>query len=184
MAADYGALKEIVAISGSLIAAASAIGLAWVRRARWMPPEETVAGATAKFSALVCAVIVGALFVMKSELGLGMMVAVALFSLAFSVGSLLASIYTNTKHAVFRRDETRVLGGSALTSEAERIQRERHLSPQQLFENANYKAHLVWTPESRALVQLYSTMGFIALQAFGSVALASMAIALSLSKKL
>jgi hypothetical protein len=93
--ATYGVLSETVALSGSLIGAASAIGLAWMRRARWLPPEEAVPGATAKVAALVCAVVIGVLYVRKQEIGLGLFAWIAVGCLLITICGLISSIYFN-----------------------------------------------------------------------------------------
>jgi hypothetical protein len=189
MAQDYGQLNSVVAISGTLIGAGTAIGLAWMRRAKWMPPVESVPGGTAKVSALLCSAVIGILFLERVQLGLGYMVVIVIACLVLTVIALGVSVYTNTTHSFIRRTnlsgkqgpiETRVLGGRTMTEEAARISQKKNLGAQQLYENANYKADLVWTKQSQALVQVASTMGFILLQASGSIALASVAIAFGL----
>jgi hypothetical protein len=185
MAADYGALSGVVAVSGSLIAAASAIGLGWMRRAKWLPPQEAVPGGTAKISALICAVVIGLLYARRAEIGFGPLCWVASACLVIAVVALLASVFVNTTYSFTRRPRgqplSRILGGWTLTEEAESIRTRRRLSVQQLFENANYQSDLVWTKASQAGVLVISTFGFIALQAGGSVALASAALVVSLA---
>ena len=188
MAPDYGQLKGIVAIAGSLIAAGAAIRLAWMRRAKWMPPAETVPAGTAKVSALLCSAVVGILFLAKFQIGLRSMITISLVCLVLTLIALCVSTYTNTTYSFTRRSrspkgvhEARVLGGYKLTEEALEISRKKRMGHQQLFENANCNPDLVWTRESQALVQIASTMGFVLLQASGSVALASVAIAFDLT---
>jgi len=180
-------LGDVVAIAGSLMAASGAIGLAWMRRAKWMPPTETVAGGTAKVSALVCAVLVAILYVLRQQIGFTNL---AYLCIGLVVGVLVAlsvSIYVNTAYSFTGRSsknrdvETRVLGGFSLTAEAAQIAREQRLEQQALFENANYKAHLVWTKKSQAALQMTSTLGFIALQVCGSLALATASMLISLA---
>ena len=192
MAADYGVFKEIVAISGSLMAAGGAVGLAWMRRAKWMPPEETVGGGTVKVSALICSVVLGMLYLTRDNVGLKAMLSISGLCLVLTVIALVVSIYTNTKYSfvgetyVRRKSrhpqKTRILGGYKLTVEASKIALERRMSHQKLYENANYDSDLVWTRHSRALVQVASVVGFIMLQASGSIALASLAIAFSIHR--
>jgi hypothetical protein len=183
--ADYGALSGIVATSGSLIAAASAIGLGWMRRAKWLPPEEAVPGGTAKVSALICAVVVGLLYARRSQIGFGPFCWIAGCCLGLAVIALLTSVFVNTTYSFVRRlrgrPPTRILGGWTLTEEAAAIRKERKLSIQQLYENASFQSDLVWSKASQAGVLVTSTFGFMALQAGGSVALAAAALVVSLA---
>ena len=191
MPADYGQFKDVVAIAGSILAAGTAIRLGWMRRAKWMPPAESVPGGTVKVSALVCSVVIAVLFLVRSQLGLVLMVVIAGVCLVLTLIALAVSIFTNTTYSFVRRPhgqkaETRMLGGSRLTDEALSINQKKKaanqpgLTVQQLFEYSHFKPDLVWTKESQALVQIASTMGFILLQVAGSIALASAAIAFSL----
>ena len=192
MTTDYGIFKDVVAIAGSLMAAGGAIGLAWMRRTNWMPPEETVSGATVKVSALICSVVLGTLYLERDIIGLKIMHSISGLCLVLTIIALCISIYTNTKYSFVCRTyinkksknprESRMLGGYKLTVEASRVALERGLSDQKLYENANYDSDLVWTRHSLAMVQVASVVGFIMFQAFGSIALASVAIAFSINR--
>ena len=190
---EYQVLGDVVAIAGSLMAASAAIGLAWMRRAKWMPPTETVAGGTAKASALICAVLVAILYLLRQQIGFANLSYLAIFLLVCMLIGLGVSIYVNTASSFVKRiakgkgsatEEIRILGGFALTLEAASVAETKRLEQQALFENANYKADLVWTKHSQATLQVTSTMGFVVLQVCGSLALAtaSMLISLSASK--
>lgn len=183
-----GNLQDVVSTAGALVGVATAISLAWMRRARWMPPEEAVTGATVKVSALICAVIIGALYIFRDPLGVVLVSVLGLTTLVVTLLSLVTSIRTNTQYSFVRRSpgangitENRILGGHSLTEEAAHIATEKHMGHQQLYENANYTADLVWTKGSQADVQVKSTLGFIFLQVSGSVALAAISIAFALS---
>jgi len=180
MATDYGALKDTVAIAGSLVAAGSAIAVSWTRRAKWMPPEETVPAATSRVSGLVCAVIIGVLYPLRLRIGQVPMLGVAGMSLSIALVALIVSIWVNTAHG-FAYEGKRILGGFRLTDEATAIKVKRRWNEQQLLTNANGNPDLVWTKGSTAAAQIVSTLGFIFLIAAGSIALASVAIAFSLS---
>ena len=180
MAVEYGALKDTVAIAGSLIAAGTAIAVSWTRRANWMPPEETVPTATSRVSGLVCAVVIGALYLLRERIGQVSMIEVAGVLLAAAVMALIVSIWINTAHG-FMHEGRRVLGGFRLTDEATAIKVKRRWNEQQLLTNANGLTDLVWTKGSIAAAQIFSTLGFIALIAAGSIALASVALAFGLS---
>jgi hypothetical protein len=140
---DYGVLTDVVAIAGSLIAAATAIRLAWMRRARWMPPEETVDGAVAKVTGVICAVLIGLLFLLRHQISLMLMATIAIGCLVLTIVTLIMSIYVNTKYSYTRTTndsrtttrETRFLGGSMLTQEAaSKRRKENPPSVQQLFD--------------------------------------------------
>src|SRR5262245_60753573 len=108
MESDYGALKETVAIAGSLIAAGSAIALPWTRRAKWMPPVETVPAATAKVSGLLCAVAIGALYLQRVRIGQDALLLIAGCLIGVTLLALVLSIYVNTAYG-FTFNERRVL---------------------------------------------------------------------------
>ena len=158
-----------------------------MRRARWMPPTETVTGGTAKTSALVCAVTVAILYLSRTEIGFKALSILAMILLLVVLIGLAISIYVNTAYSYQRTKDTlsgkpeRFLGGFRLTPEATKIALEKGLGPQALFENCNEKANLVWTQESQAALQVVSTMGFILLQVSGSLALATASMLVSLS---
>jgi hypothetical protein len=184
---EYGPLAGTVALAGCLMAAASAVGLAWMRGARWQPPEETLPGGAAKFAALVCAVAVAILYVIgPSELGMRGLAWTASASVFISIVAFLLCLYINTSYAYIRRDraagsrkDNRVLGGYELSDEAKDIKGRKdmkHADPQRLFEFSGYEANLVWTRHSRAVIQVISTTSYLVLQGFGSIALASAAI--------
>jgi hypothetical protein len=189
MATDYGVLKDVVTVAGSLIAATYAIGLAWMRRAKWMPPNETVTGGTAKTSALLCAVIVVVLYLLRTQIGFANL---AYFALGLLPGVLLGlsvSIYVNTAYSYTKRAvtphgqniEERVLGGFSLTEEAKKISAKKGKLAQALYENSNYQRDLVWTQGSQAALQVASTLGFIVLQVCGSLALATASMLVGIS---
>ncbi|MQA19186.1 hypothetical protein [Rugamonas rivuli] len=187
MSADYGQLKDIVGAATSLMAAASAIGVTWLRRAKWMPPEESVPGGTLRVAGLVSAVAIGILFLERQKIGLETMLLIGALAGLFTIMSLTISIYTNTRYSFVYPESSkrgaplkRTLGGHKLTAEAQHISEERRMEPQALFVNAAYDKNLVWTQSSQALVQTASVLGFIALQASGSIALSAIAIGLSI----
>lgn len=187
MSADYGQLKDVVGAATALMAAVSAVGVTWLRRAKWMPPEESVPGGTLRVAGLVSALAIGILFLERHKLGLDTMLVIGGISGFITIISLAISIYTNTRYSFVYPENgkrgmpiIRTLGGHKLTAEAHHIAEQRRMEPQALFENAGYNKNLVWTQSSQALVQTASVLGFIALQASGSIALSAIAIGFGL----
>lgn len=191
MSSKYGVLSDVVAVAGSLIAVAAAIRLAWMRRAKWMPPAETVTGATAKSSALICAVVIGVLYLFRLQIGTSRMASLALILLGCFIFSLCVSIYVNTAYSFVERKhktkseqlEFRVLGGFILTQEAKHISHEKKMQAQALYENSNFRRDNVWTKGSQAALQVVSTLGFLTLQVSGSLALATVSILFGLASR-
>jgi hypothetical protein len=180
---DYGLLNGIVYAAGVTIAAGTAIGLAWTRDAKWLPPQEDLPGSTRKVSALLTGVVVVLLYVFAAEIGDKAMAIIAVVCLVVGLLALLLCVYVNTTFSYFVRrpgeQDIRVLGGHTLTPEAVKIQREHGLSGQPLFENAHFEFDLVWTRPSRGTIKVLSTTGFILLITCGSIGLASAALLLS-----
>jgi hypothetical protein len=180
---DYGAFANVVAIAGCLTAAAGAIGMAWMKRARWQPPEDSVPHAVSRLSGLLSAVFIGVLYVFSAQLSQVGVAGIAAFCSAISLVALYICIDTNTKYSFYDRKngaERRVLGGSVLTREATKVGRKHSHTVQQMFLDAQGDKDLVWTRESQARIQGKSTFSFIALITFGTCALASVSILVSL----
>jgi hypothetical protein len=176
---DYGAFANVVGIAGSLAAAASAITLAFKKRARWQPPEETVPAAVARISSLIAMVFVGLIYVFAKSIGALALAVIAVVCLAVSVYALIQAIKTNGTYSFYYPQDTeanRKLGGDALTAEASNIMKTKKLTEQQLFTDAQGGKDLVWTKASQARVQLRSALSFIGLIAFGTCALAATAM--------
>jgi hypothetical protein len=174
---EYGPFANIVALAGCIIAAAMAIALAWVRGAKWQPPEEELPGATTKFSALVCGVAIAILYVIgQKELGIGGLARLAGWSVGLAVVALLTTVYVNTVYSYQGQSGARILGGYRLTGEAKSIQREKKLTVQKIFDTGGYDKDLVWTRSSRGLVRVLSSVTYLALQTLGSIGLAAAAL--------
>jgi hypothetical protein len=174
---DYGVFANVVAIAGCLAAAAGAMGIAWMKRAKWQPPEEEVPGATGKFAALFSMVIIAILYVFGAEwFGSSGLAALALIAFGLAVIFLCIAIFVGSSRSFEVRGskkKRRVLGGLKLTPEAERIRAEHGLSEQQMFDDAQWEKDLVWTKSSQALVLVLSTVAFIGLIASGTTAVAA-----------
>jgi hypothetical protein len=191
MSDEFGPLANIVSLGGCLIAAAGAFGLAWMRGAKWQPPEKDLPGATAKFAALLCAVAVAILYVIgPTEMGRRGLAWVAVFSVMTAVAAFLVCRSVNVRYAYTdgritdpKRDN-RILGGYALSDEAKSVKKKKEMknaTTQRLLELAGYEPDLIWTRASRDTVQTISTVAYLLLQAFGSIGLAAAAILMSLA---
>jgi len=182
---EYGVFANLVATAGCLSAAAAAIGLAWLRRAKWQPPEETLPAATARFSSLIAMVFIAIIFVFGRRWGVEVLAVLSVAFLLISLYALLVTTRTNITYSFYYpptgNEADRTLGGSELTPEARKIQKHKGLQPQQLLQDAQGDKDLVWTRESRAEVGTRSTLSYIALIGCGSctVAAASMLVAVS-----
>ncbi|TGR83836.1 hypothetical protein EN866_33740 [Mesorhizobium sp. M2D.F.Ca.ET.223.01.1.1] len=180
---EYGAFANVVAIAGCLTAAAGAIGLAWMKRTSWQPPEDSVPHAVSRLSGLLSAVFIGVLYVFSGQLGRVYIAGIAAFCGIVSLVALYICIDTNTRHSYNSKTagaDRRVLGGNVLTNEATKIKNKHRQTIQQMFTDAQGDKDLVWTRESQALIQNKSTFSFIALITFGTCALASVSILVSL----
>lgn len=179
---DYGILSGIVYGAGIIVAAGTAIALAWIREAKWLPPQEDLPGSTRRVSALLTGVIVALLFVFEVQIGATVIGAVTVICLILALLALLLCVYVNSAFSFFIRSpnqpEVRILGGYALTAEAARVQREFGLSGQPLFDNAHWEPDLVWTAHSRAITKVLSTVGFVVLISCGSIGLGAAALLL------
>lgn len=185
MSNEYGVFANLVAIVGSLTAAAGAVSLAFLKRSKWQPPKEVVADGTARVSSLATAVFIGLLYVFGRRIGqvpLGVLAAVLV---VVAIWALTVSIRTNTRYSFYYPDDGqeahRLLGGDALTEEAAEIVAARKQTEQQLLTDARGKTDLVWTRGSRAAVASRSTLGYLALIVAGSCSLAAVAMLVSIA---
>jgi hypothetical protein len=176
---EYGVFASIVAAAGSLAAAGAAITLAFKKRARWQPPEETVPAAVSRISALIAMIFIALIYVFYQTLGAGLLAFIAVACLIAALYALTVAIKVNTNYSFFyptRIESDRKLGGDVLTNEAERITKQRGLPQQQLFEDAQGNKDLVWTRSSQSSVQIRSTLSYIGLISFGTCALAAVSL--------
>jgi energy-coupling factor transporter transmembrane protein EcfT len=173
---DYGAFANVVGVAGSLAAAVGAITLAFKKRTRWQPPEECVPAAVARVSSLIAMVFVALIYVFAKAIGPFILAVLAIVCLIIAMYALIQALTTNVRYSFFypNSEETnRKLGGSELTPEAANIQKATGQTVQQLFSDAQGKKDLVWTRQSQAEIQVWSTLSFIGLIAFGTCALSS-----------
>ena len=169
-----------MAIAGSLASAATAIRLAFMQRTKWQPPEEALPAAAARFAALLAMLTIALLYVFAARLGLvGLAITTIVFFLT-AIISLTVAIKTNIQYSFHypstNSEKDRKLGGDKLTQEASRIRKDRGLTEQQLFEDAQGVKDLVWTKASQSAVTIRSTLSFIFLIGFGTCSLAAAAM--------
>lgn len=181
---EYGVFAQLVAVVGCLAAAAAAITLAFMKRARWQPPREAVPEATARLSALITMVAIALLFVFGARIGDVGLAIIAVVLLVVALIALRTSIRTNTTYSFDvpapNPDDSRVLGGHTLTDEARDIVRRHKLTESQLLADAKFNKDLVWTRDSQADIQSRSAFAFIALIGAGSSCLAAVGMLVAL----
>lgn len=180
-ASAAGPLAFIVKYAGFVIALGVAIRFGWMRRAKWMPPEEAVPDATTKVATLFTGVAIAFLYgFAESGVGTVRMGWIAVICFVLTAVALGVTIYLSVTLSF--EDKTRakrVLGGFKLTDEAKAVREQRHLAVDQIFEDSLYKKDRVWTRSSQAFAQIFVTFGFLTLQIAGSILLADGAILLS-----
>lgn len=170
---EYGVFANGVAVAGSLAAAAGAIGLAWMRRARWQPPEEVVPNATAKVAGLISMVAIALLYAFgPAELGSRGLAIVAVVTLVLAILSLCFTIYVSVSRT-FQKNGKPILGGFQMTEEARSIQRAHQQTEQEMLDTVS--PDKVWTRGSIALAHIAATIGFIGLITCGTISLAAAA---------
>jgi len=176
---EYGVFAHIVAIAGALASTAAAIRLAFMKRTKWQPPEEALPAVASRFAALLAMLVIGLLYVFGPRIGLVWLAIITGVFFTIAIVSLVIAIKTNITYSFYYPDgneKNRKLGGSILTDEAARIQRQQKgRSEQELFVDAHGNKDLVWTKGSQASVNIRSTLSFIGLIGFGTCSLAAVA---------
>jgi hypothetical protein len=183
----YGALGGIVAAAGSVMAAGSAITLAFKGRARWEPIEEDVPRAPAKFAGLATAVCIVLIYgdarqnpdvAWLSPLCLGCLLA-AFVGTCLYMWLVQVNTFT-TERATGRRRVAcqKVVGGLWLKREAKAIldRPDEPKSVQMVFTGSAYNKDLLWSGPSQAAAKILFLISFLAMQVFGSLSLAIAAI--------
>lgn len=177
---DYGLFTNLVSTVGTVVAASTAIGLTWRRRARWEPSEQDVDAGAQKVAGLLCAI---GLAIMRGTMfsvehrgdfisiavygGLAALIALLLY------GIVIASFTYDRVQGAHRTDK--VIGGFWLTSRIRRIlaQDTGPRTVQEAFASAAYDFDLIWPKPSRALSKAAFTLSYIVLIVSGTMALAA-----------
>ena len=184
-AKDYGPLKDIVALAGSIMAAGAAIALAFRGRARWEPSEQDIQAGAQKVGALVASVLIALMWVAwRDGKHNGTLVTVALVLLGATLLSLLLYGYlvgAQTYDVVTQDGTKKVIGGFWLTAEAKEQRKARNLTIQRLLEGAAYDVDKLWSRPSRQLAKSSFLLGYLGLTICGTVALAAAAIRLGIA---
>ena len=148
-----GPLAHTVATAGAVIAAATAIGLAWRGRASWEPSEQDLPNGPRRVGGLVAAVAIVLLWSQYTvATAVDQLKSIAVFAASLAVVALLAYGYlvaTQTYKVVIAMpgNATQVkaiVGGFTLTASARKIQRSRNLTTQDLLAGAAYDPDRVW----------------------------------------
>ena len=185
-AQDYGPLKEVVSLAGSIIAAGAAIGLAWRGRANWEPSEEDVPAGAQKVGGLIGAVLIALIFAnWSNEDDAGKLVTTALVALGLTLVFLVlyGCLVGMQTYKFIEADGTpeRIIGGFWLTKKARKIKAERQLDVQRLLEGAAYEIDKVWSRPSRQLAKTSFVLAYLGLTTSGTIALAAGAMRLGLA---
>jgi hypothetical protein len=150
---QYGVFANLVAIAGCLAAAAGAIALTWLKRAKWQPPEEVLPAGAARFSSLIVMIFIAVTYVFGPRLGEVKLAILSGGLLLVSLAALAVTITTNINYSFFfpadRTEANRKLGGSVLTDEAREVKKEKKLNEQTMFVDAQGDKDLVWTRPSQ-----------------------------------
>jgi Na+(H+)/acetate symporter ActP len=176
---DYGVFANLVVIACSLASAATAIRLAFMKRSKWQPPEESLPAVAARFATLLTMITIALLYVFGARIGLTWLAIITVLLFGTAIISLALAIKTNITYSFFypnKDEKSRKLGGNVLTDEASQIKRDKGLTEQQLFDDAQGDKDLVWTKPSQAAVNVRSTISFILLIGFGTCSLAAAAM--------
>jgi hypothetical protein len=174
---DFGVFAFLVAIVSSLAAAAGAIMLAFMKRAKWQPPEEVVANGTSRLASLMSMVFIALLFTFGARIGLVPLGVITVLLFLIAIFALTMTISTNIKYSYYypaaRNEANRKLGGSVLVPEAAQIKATYNQTEQDMFVDVEGAKDKIWTRESQASVNIRSVVSFIALIGFGTCSLAA-----------
>ena len=183
-------LSDVVTNAGFAVAAATALGLGWMRRqgSKWAPPDEAVSRGTTKVGALVTAVLLVVMYAFLKQSGpSAILAALGVVFLVLAVGALLFTTYLMTAYGYEYQAvgwfgstvKRRHLGGKKLTEEAKNIKTKRGVSVARLVFEAQDEMTLVFEPDSIAAVHTQALAAFLLLQSAGSLALGAAGLLLS-----
>lgn len=178
----YGDLTDLVKTAGFLFSAAIAISLTWRGRARWEPSEQDLPKAPQRMAGLISAVLLAILWYVASSTNAWLMIVLALVFTGLTIISVILycihiGVLTFDLPAdptAINTNATKIIGGYWLTVEAKRksLFKTRPVSPaQQLTESR--QPEQIWPRLSRTLAKIGFMIGYISLNTFGTLALAS-----------
>jgi hypothetical protein len=177
---DFGPLAGLVGTIGSILAAATAIGLAWRGRAKWEPSDQDVAQGPQKISGVVTTVLIVLLWATSRPWvveQLGPLYVLTIFLLLVLIGSLLGYGYLiGTQTYDDEKLQRKIIGGFKLTPAARREIRTRKITVQRYFKGVEFDPDMVWPRGSRSIAKQAFTALYIALIVSGSLALSGAAI--------
>jgi hypothetical protein len=192
---DYGVFAKIVAVSGTILAAGSAIGLGWRRRAKWEPIEQDVPAGPQKVGSLVSAVSIALLFAFLNDLKYartlgttaawclgGTIVALVVYTLLFSIVYEKEAIAAGAQPPKTVR--VKVIGGTWLTPVARaKLGFDGAETIQDLYDGAAYNKDRVWPKIAQQLAQALFILAYLGLVCAGTIALACASILVALRIK-
>ena len=181
---EYGPLASIVSLSLAIVATGTSISLAWRGKHKWAPVQEQLGGGAEKISVLVAAVVVVVLFVTYSagartgELTAVVLVGAVCTLLLFAAYQYLFGRFTYRVNRG-KKSETRIIGGSTLTSQAESAMKERNIADaEDLLPGFANSPLQVWTRASIERNKTVLSVGYALLILLGTVCLGSAAVRL------
>lgn len=178
-------MADTVSTAGSLVAAASAIRLAWQGRTRWEPSEEDVHTGGQRVAGLLSVVAIVLMWVQlrgpehARELNKILIGAVLAAAILFLLYSFLLGLQTYMLYPGLP-GETRIIGGFRLMPNARAQRKRRHVGNQKLLQNLDYEPDAVWTRPSRQFAKTACIALYMGLIAAGTIALAAAAIRISI----
>lgn len=183
---DYGQFQETVAAAACIMAAVVALRLGFMQRqgSAWTPPDEAVSKGVTQVSALITVVFLALFYVfLRAPEQIVPLAVLTVISLCLAVGGLLWMTNLMKKQGYPGDDHKRwsgtKLGGSELTPEARKIEADRQLPWDRLVEEADGRMPVVFTRASLASAHTRATIGFLLLQAFGTLALGGVGLLLA-----
>jgi len=192
---EYGPLAIIVSNAGVLVAAGTAVTVAWTKNANWAPPQEDIPKAPARVCGLLASAGIAVIWFQTGKT----MFAPELISIIWKSGSicliglllyvfLMATfVYERNvpkSHGANTTRNQRIVAGLWLTPEAkaQKLRRSRDNKPagiRDMIDGCGGQLDLIWPNVSRATAKLLLLVSFLAVQLGGTITLASSSLLLS-----
>lgn len=182
---EYGDLAPLVKVAGWLVSAAWAVIFVWRGRSgRWAPIEEAIPGGTSRVAGLLTAIGLALLWWQQAaDLTQGRWLMSVLFPAVACV--VFAFIVSTFALKVLTYDGARapIIGGLWLTPDARAVRKQGKDTIQNILAGNEFEPDRVWPRLSRAAAIILLLALYLALTVAGSLALASGAILVLLSRQ-